>query len=275
MRRSPNAFFAILGVVLLTVVGTSAAQQAEAEAAAGFELRASWAPIQSSSHKRHETEAWKEVLQPKPARATASYPWQAFAALLPGDDAGAGDAWPVPFAALQPFLEQLHPRPREKSHMKRLAYPGAHAVLLEKTAERIDLLLRAHVELELVPGEIFFTVSQFEGRLLVDPQRQRVLGFSLAVPSRDTNYDVHIDDRANGRQLIDIGYVPELGVAGGELPAVDAAALAAARRALRQQFYAWERLEWLPLSEAIERGAAAKKPLHLITVFGQLDDESC
>ena len=126
-----------------------------------------------------------------------------------------------------------------------------------------------------MPKKVFFTVSQIEGRLIADPKARRVIGFRLGVPSRSYNYDVHI--RQSDRTLIDIGYVKDIAVTGGALPEGDAstAALADARLKLKRAFYPFARLDWMGFAEGLRAARAQKKPLHLITIFGQLDDESC
>src|SRR5688572_24972099 len=248
----------VLGVLLLP----SLPAQADAS---GLALRATWSDIKDSSHGRHATEELRDVLQPDPAHERQTWPWDAFAALLPSGERAVGDVWRLPFEAVAPFLRQLHPNPRERSHMGRLGYPGVHATLLAKSPERIDVLLRAHVEFELRPKEVYFTFAQFEGRLIVDPALRRVVGLRLGVPARSYNYDVHIRNGQRGSMLIDIGYVPDVGVRGGELPAEDAAALAGPRRRLRQEFYPFEKVEWLTLADGLARAADLHRPLHLIT----------
>ena len=81
-------------------------------------LRAEWGKIQHSSHRRHETKELAAVLQPEPAVEEKIWSWDAFSALIPADDVGVGKAFELDFAAVRPFLEQIHPRPRPHFHMR-------------------------------------------------------------------------------------------------------------------------------------------------------------
>ena len=155
---------------------------------------------------------------------------------------------------------------------------GCFATLL-RADSTLDVLLRVHAEFELAPDRVLFTPAQFEARLVVDPTAKRVVSFSLSVPDRDTNVDINVMDENRGGDRTgraDIGYVPRLALetraAPPELPATK---LAAARARLARSFYPFASIEWKPLSEAWERARATKRPLHVVQLFGTLDDESC
>ena len=265
----------IIATMAFSVVTLIQDEEAATSDSGSLELTAEWGPIKESSHKRHERDDLRDVLQPGPHRRTESYPWTAFEALLPDDSVNVGEVFSLDFELVQPFLEQVHPHPRAESHMNWAAYSGVYGVLLERTEDSVDLLLRAHIEFELKPKTIFFTVSQFEGRLVANVKEKSAVGFRLAVPARSYNYDVHI--REQNRTLIDIGYVPDLGVRGGALPEDDPddEELEKARIQLKRAFYPFARLDWMSFAEGLEAAEVENKPLHLVTIFGQLDDESC
>ncbi len=48
-----------------------------------------------------------------------------------------------------------------------------------------------------------------------------------------------------------------------------------ARSILTLRFYAFAKIPWLTLEEGVKRARALRKPLHIVTLFGPLDDESC
>ena len=239
---------------------------------AAIELEATWPKIDSSINKLHHKDEFQKLFQPGPAVAKKAYEWQAFASLLPDADTEVGAVWELDSDALVAFLKQLHPGASSRLHMGSQT-EGAYAVLLERSPERVDVLLRLHSEFELERRRTYFTWSQFEGRLVADPSKQKVLGFRLGVPERNNNYDVHVrmEDR-NGFHM-DMGLVKNVGLRGGTLkPHPD---LAAARRSLREAFYPFGKLDWLPFAQALKQAKQDGKPLHVITIFGPLDDESC
>lgn len=76
----------------------------------------------------------------------------------------------------------------------------------------------------------------------------------------------------------DIGWVPRMELSGGELAEAAWASSVPdeeARVALRRAFYPFAALDWLPFEEAVVASAERKKPLHLVLLFGCLDDDSC
>lgn len=84
----------------------------------------------------------------------------------------------------------------------------------------------------------------------------------------------------------DIGFVPRLElVANGERLAADGELsreawttrldAGRAERLLAERFYAFATIDWLPFDAAVREAAASGRPLHVVALFGTLDDESC
>jgi hypothetical protein len=193
-----------------------------------------------------------------------------------------GETWPVPRDAVLPFLRQIHPGARAELHHGFGAYPGAFACLRAVSEEHVEVLFRAHAELEL-EGGVTYTPAQLEGRLVLERASGRPLALSIALPDRDTNVDVNVPmeprpDVPEGGFLADIGWVPRMEVASvpaapiawtSSIPDVDA------RARLARRFYPFARVDWLPFDEAVAAARELGKPLHVVVLFGALDDESC
>jgi hypothetical protein len=50
---------------------------------------------------------------------------------------------------------------------------------------------------------------------------------------------------------------------------------AEARQRLARMFYGFAAIQWTPFETALAKAKAEKKPLHVVVLFGTLDDESC
>ena len=68
-----------------------------------------------------------------------------------------------------------------------VAVEGGRGTLLSVTDEELEILVRVHVEFELIAGEMHLLPAQFEGRLQWDRGADRPSSFHLRLPPRDTN----------------------------------------------------------------------------------------
>lgn len=267
-----------------------------------FTLTAEWGPIASSHHGFHleQGSGLAEVLNPGPRFVRATYTWDDIAPLLPAADVEVGAVWRVDVDVLVAFVQQLHPSATSHLHHHNtladsaVAYGalgdrsldlaghaapgaplGAHATLLAREPQ-IDILVRAHVEFQLRDRTVFYTPSQFEGRLVVDAATQTVRAFHLSVPDRDSNLDINVNDDGEEYGRVDIGHVRRLGLrTETDPPPIDDALLEGARLRLRREFYRFAAIDWLPLEEAVGRARDGDRPLHVVILLGALDDESC
>jgi hypothetical protein len=77
----------------------------------------------------------------------------------------------------------------------------------------------------------------------------------------------------------DIVYVPRMRLRGGSAPGKikweESIEEREARLRLAAKFYKFAAIQWTPFEEALARAKAEKKPLHVLVLFGTLDDESC
>jgi len=275
---------------LLAALAAAGQDAAKVEVAlapdAALTLEAFWEPCRSSKYNLfQETEALR---QPRPAEERKRYDAAAFTPLLPVEPFEVGALWSIDAEAIVVFLKQFHPGARAELHHGGGAAPGAWACLRAASPERIEILLRAHAEFEL-EGGITYTPAQFEGRLLLDRRDRSLISFHLALPDRNTNVDVNVpaefsetrDGQMRPSMAADIGWVPRMELVGGEQVALSPASWersisdAEARLLLARRFYACAVIDWLPFDEAVLRSRGEERPLHVIVLFGALDDESC
>lgn len=222
----------------------------------------------------------------RPARATASHDAPAFRALLPDRPVRVGETWrPDPAAAIA-FLRQIHPGATEALHhgggaARGIAAPGTVALLRAVGPGRAEIALRVHGEFRLDGdggvGSSYLTPAQFRGHLVIDRARGVVTHFSLALPDAPSNVDVNV---ARGDGVIaDIGRIARLEVrTATPRPTWDPTSAiddATADERLAQAFYPLADVGWLSLPDALARSKATGKPIHVVTLFGPLLDESC
>lgn len=268
-----------------------------------FTLVAEWSPIAESHANFHldSDRGLDVVLDPGVAVDRADYTWSDVAALMPPRGTKPGDVWEPDVEPVVALLRQLHPSASAKLHHHHVSMEldvppelrddpafadledrvlpnaplGARATLLAD-GPVVDVLLRAHVEFHLEGGSVFYTPAQFEGRLVVEPSARRVVAFHLAVPDRNTNVDLNVHEPGEEFGDVDIGYVPRLGLwTDASPPKRDDALLAAARSRLRAAFYPFAAVDWPPLELAYLDARERGRPMHVIVLFGSLDDESC
>jgi hypothetical protein len=233
-------------------------------------MTAEWGPVQTSTyHLGALFPAVEEAMTAGPTAPEALHSWSSLETLLPIGAVGPEDVWELDPAKLTPFLAQLHPGVRTRLRHRNPAVEGGRATLLRATPEELEILLRVHVEFELLPDELHFLPAQFEGRLVWDCVNLRPKSFHLALPPRDTNYDL------NYRNSIDIGYLPLMQVSSEGATRASGPEAEAARARLRASFYPSDRIEWHSLEEALARAKKSGRRLHVMQLFGTLDDESC
>ena len=239
------------------------------DAPATFELVAAWGPVESDTYRvaaRHPAVA--RAMNAGPATPRATFDARMLRPFLPREDARVGAVWEVAVDDALPFLALLHPGVSKEMRFEGPAVEGGRATLLRQDAEELAVLVRVHVEFELIPRDLQFLPAQFEGHLVWDRAADRPRSFHLALPPRDTNFDI------NYKNDVDIGYLPLMQVATeGARPAGPEAE--PARQRMRESFYPSSRIRWRSLEEALARARENGRRLHVMQLFGTLDDESC
>ena len=258
--------------ILLALAAGSGARSQETPGPETCVVRARWEPLAESKYGLYGSEKLQQLLGAGPTTPVAEHPPENFAALLPGEDVGLGEPFALEPERFLPFLRQFHPGATPRLRWGEL---GAFGCVIGRDDARLELLYRVHAGFELDP-DVFLMPAQFEGRLLWERASSRPLAFTLALPPRNSNVDVNAKHEFGA--VADIGFVPvmELGLepAPGALPE-ERPELDAARTRLRGAFYRFAAIDWLSLPDAHRRALEEKKPLHVVILFGTLDDESC
>lgn len=235
-------------------------------------LQAEWSGIADSTYKLHQKPEFAAFFDLKPAAASKTYSADEIRALLPKEPVAVGDAWKIADEGLLTFLRQFHPSATTSLHHMTNA-GGGHACLRAVSPEYAEIVFRLHVEFVLDPGKVYYTPGQFAGRMLIDRKKREMTEFELAVPDRNTNVDI------NCMPYADIVYVPRMRLAGGKaaesIKWPEAIEEGEARSRLAAKFYQFAAIRWTPFEQALARAKAEKKPLHVVVLFGTLDDESC
>jgi len=248
-----------------------------------LELEAAWDRCRESKYGLFEKHA--TLRSPAPAEARRRHPAAHFAPFLPPGPVTLGAVWEVDREAVLVFLRQLHPGARTELHHGFGSAPGTYACLRAVSPRHVEILLRTHAEFEL-EGGIFYTPAQFEGRLVLDRRTGVPIFFRLSLPNRNTNVDVNVPIEVSqadggpplGTMSADIGWVPRMELTGGEACAEGwerSISDEEARARLARAFYAFAAIAWLPFEQAVTRSRHLSKPLHVVVLFGALDDESC
>lgn len=274
----------IASVLLVAAVGGGllvhlATRPAQGES--GLEVRAYWEPFAESKYKIADT--WDELRNLQPAHPSKTYVAEDFRAFLPAETAAVGDVWELDGVRLLPFLTQFHAGATLKLHHDFVAAPGAFACLRGRDERYDDVVFRLHAEFVLSDGKSYYTPAQFAGRVLFDRTTKRVTYFRCHLPPRNTNVDVNrfTPPRHDGDPPTDIGFAPRMELVGGDealaagFRSADAIDPAEAERKLTRRFYPFSEIRWLPWDEAVAESVRTGKPLHVVALFGALDDESC
>lgn len=235
-------------------------------------VKAEWSKITASSMRFEAYPLYKPFLVNKVAVAKQRYTRNDLQAFLPKRSVRVGEVWQIEEQQLHRLFLQFHPN--AVMHMHDGGPRGAYAMLRAVSPRYAEVVVRVHVQFLLGP-RIFYTPAQFRGRLVFDRKTQKLAVFQLTVPTERTrNIDLNVGN------LVDAVYVPRMALS-GELPALSKqvwsqqVSMKHVERVLGQRFYAFLKIKWMSVSEALKAARREKKPLHVFTVFGSLDDQSC
>jgi hypothetical protein len=249
-------------------------------------VMAHWEPISESNKFVRNWDALREF---RPAQQHKVYSGNDFQALLPEHSVAVGDIWQLPANGLLPFLRQFHPGATLDLHINAGDSPGAFACLRAKNAQLAEIVFRVHAELVFEDG--YFTPGQLAGRLLLDRATGRVTFFRMYLPPGTINFDVN--QRVFGSVKVKgekverwfmatfAGYAPRMELLGGASNSWDSVrwqqqqSEAEVNAALAGQFYRFKQIGWVEFDRAAARARETGKPLHVISLEGTLDDESC
>ncbi len=255
-----------------------------------LETVAEWGPVHSSTYTIvARFEDAREAMESGPAVAKAKHAILKLRELLPPKGTAVGEVWNIDAAPVLPMLAQFHAgvtsrlrhanppqsaidKLGEEVARKRYMTPaveGGRATLLSLDDDQFEVLLRVHVEFELIPKKMWLLPAQHEGVMIWDRKSNKPISLHLRLPPRDTNFDIN-----HHKGGADIGYLPLMQVAtAGAKPAGPKAD--AARQLLRESFYPASKIQWRTLADAFARAKDNGRMLHVMQLFGTLDDESC
>jgi hypothetical protein len=261
-----------------------------------MELTAYWEPFGES--KYGFAESWETLKNLRPHQAVRAATADELSVFLPPAGAKLGDVWELDGARCSALLKQLHPGATPTLH--HFGPNGSYGCLAAENENYRLVRTRAHAEFEFPDG--WFTPSQFAGEIVVDRRTDSVVALRLRVPARRNNVDLNwktgematvrgpdgqVMTGEDGEPMVvpsiiaDIGYCPRLELSGGALELLsdtewhNRMVEREIDRQLQGRFYEFSRIEWLDWETAVARAQAEGKPLHVVALFGTLDDESC
>jgi hypothetical protein len=228
------------------------------------------------------------------------YTERAFSVLMPESVGSVGQIWEIDRDDVGVFLRQFHPRPTLHlvSSGRRAGPDGAFALLRAVSPTHLDVVFRIHAEFDIAQN-VWLTPACFWGRMIVDKSAGTVAYFRLWVPT-ENRLNVHLtvaesvpkggtepvlfreieqgDVVYSKRDIVRVERM-ELVSANQELPeALDwssAIDMDEARLKLKQAFYAFANIDWVPWQRAQAAAVAAQKPILAVVLWGALDDQSC
>jgi hypothetical protein len=248
-------------------------------------VTAHWEPLRDCKFVKD----WDALREFRPVQERKVYTGNDFNAFLPAHSVAVGDIWHLPGDGLLTFLKQFHPGATLDLHINNREPPGGFACLRAYDKELADILFRIHAEFVLEDG--FFTPGQMAGRLVLDRATGRVIFFRMFLPPGTINFDVNRRVLISGSDkdpdmkgvfmFTDAGFAPRMELLGGASSSGDTArwqqhqSEAEVKDALARQFYRFKQIQWVEFDRAAEVARHTGKPLHVISLEGTLDDESC
>ncbi len=262
----------------------------------GLKLTAHWAPFTDS--KYHFGTRWDTVRNLKPAQKVKSYSKNELAVFMPSDKTKFGEIWKVEIEKIIPILKQFHSGATQRLHHG--GPQGAYGAIVAENDTHRRIRIRAHAQFDLKDGK--YVPSQFAGDLVVNRSTGQIVALKLGVPPRRNNVDLNwetgktrVIKGPDGKPVLgkdgkpltyrgfsaDIGYCKKLELTGGDWKLVDGMKWDRQLKSrevdknFQKKFYRFAQIDWLPWEEAVAKSKKTGKPLHVVALFGALDDESC
>ncbi len=266
---------------------------------ASLQVQAHWEPIADATYNLHQLTQeqfdrlkarlpepvnmeWEQVLElfnPKPAHPLRNYSQTDFQVFLPPSTANVGDIWELDPKRILPFLCQFHPGATTEITVFSHRTPksdGAKACLRAISPNYAEIVFRIHAQFVLDTSGIRLLPSQFAGRLVLNRTEGVIVEFSLALPSRNSNVDV------NAFRAADVAFIPRMelstlssGLSTLEITWETTITEKEARKKLATAFYKFAEIEWTPIEDTVKLAKETNRPIHVLVLFGTLDDESC
>jgi len=245
-------------------------------------------------------EVYALFAQLKPAAVTQTYSERDFSVFMPRTVESPGQMWALDLDEVARLLRQFHPRPNMHvvSRGRRAGPDGAFALLRAISPTHLDILFRIHAEFDIAQ-DCWLTPACFWGRMVVNKEKGSVEHFRIWLPTDNplnmhltvTESTEHISSKPKVFRKImpgdlvfakrDIVRVERMELASADsadpdgLDWTESIDMEAARLKLKQSFYTFAEIDWVPWSEAVEQARERHKPILAIVLWGALDDQSC
>ena len=236
------------------------------------------APITDTGSNFHVE--WDALANLRVAEPEKQHPTSVFKSFLPNKPVSVGELWALDVSGVLTLLKQLHPKPNLFLHINSGDSYGLWACLRAYNEQYADIVFRIHAEFRLEDG--WFTPSQFTGHLVIDRNTEKVTFFEMYVPEGVINFDVNWkQDKNESHFHTTTGFCSKMELRAGNqdllrsIKFTASVTQAAAERALIQNFYRSERINWVPPEQVLAQAEAQQKPIHAISIDGPLVDESC
>lgn len=217
------------------------------------------------------------------AEARRTYTASHFSAFLPKDDdlGSVGRMWAVDLEKVSDFLSQFHPgiSMKVRSTGRRAGPNGGFAMLRAVSPTHAEIVFRVHAEIDVAPG-LFYTPAHFSGSLIVNKQSGTIENFELGIPT-DRTLNVTLSAILPREALIEIVLVRQMELrsirdAGSlSIDWAEALDLAEARHKLKEAFYGFMEIDWVPAEQALSLARKNDKPIFAVVTWGAIDDQSC
>ena len=220
---------------------------------------------------------WPALTNMRVVEPEKQYPTSVFQAFLPSKQVSVGDLWKVKRDGVLELLRQLHPNPSVNMHINAGDSLGLWACLRAYNDEFADIVFRIHAEFVFEDG--WFTPSQFAGHLVIDRVKESVAFFVMRVPGGPVNFD--FNRIIDGGRVAGAGFCSQVELRAGtqevleNVEFTEAITQAAAERALILRFYKSQQINWVQPDQVLEMVHTQQKPIHVISIDGPLDNESC
>jgi hypothetical protein len=224
---------------------------------------------------------YKPFVNLKAAQPTKSYAAGDFSTFLPAEIESAGQMWSLDPAKITPFLRQLHGggSTNLQAPGRRAGPNGAFALLRAVSANHLDIVFRVHAEFQ-VDTATFVTPSCFLGRLVLNRQTGDIDRFEMKIP-QDKPLNVTLTlVRPDVEALIDIIHVESMELSGGDTDVEklvwdESVDLQKAHTELKEVFFRFMDIDWVPPTEALAKAKELGKPVMALVLWGCLDEQSC
>lgn len=250
-----------------------------------------WDPIREFTAEADKT--FPGLFDFKVAHPVRKYTGSDFAAFLPDGSVAVGEIWPLDMERVLPFWRQFDESATATLHHGRTG-EGGFAALRALDDEAFEIVFRTHGEFKLKNDRVAYVPAMLLGRLIVDRRQGGVEYFHMYLPTdrnpnvvMDIAFETETDKKGVKKKGLaydaDIVFVPRMELVGGQTARAEdeveswarSVPGAELRSEIRSRYYLADRIEWLPVDEAARRSKDSGKPIHLIAMFGALDDESC